>query len=483
VQRFGFWLGAAAFFAIMVSDPPAGLGVAGWRTAAVAALMAAWWFTEAVPVTLTGSLPFLLLPLLGVAKAEAVASQYMSTVLFLVLGGALIGLAFEKWDLHRRVALLVIRRTSPAPHLLLLAVLCVTAFVSMWVNNSAATVMMLPIATAVLMAATRMHGGPEATPDTRNFAACIVLAVSIGSNIGGFSTPIGTPVNAVALGVLEKTLGVRISFAEWMAFGLPIMLVALPIAWLLLSRVALPFRLPAASAAEVSAAIGEPGPIAAPQRRVIAIAALTSAAWIGLPWLTAWNPGITDAGVAVAGALALCVMPSGDRSASPRGRLLLEWADARQAPWYLILLLGGGLALADAVVKSGLSGWISQSMTGLSALSLVMLLLLVALLCVLVTECASNVATATTFMPIAATIAIAGGYDPVPVALAAGLAASWGFANPAGMSSNAMVFATGRVRIPEMVRSGLLIDALGVLLIASACAWIVPALDLGRAGP
>jgi sodium-dependent dicarboxylate transporter 2/3/5 len=176
-------------------------------------------------------------------------------------------------------------------------------------------------------------------------------------------------------------------------------------------------------------------------------------------------------------------MPSGDRTTSPRGRLLIEWADARQAPWYLILLLGGGLALADAVVKSGLSGWISQSMTGLSALSLLLLLLLVALLCIFVTECASNVATATTFMPIAATIAVAGGHDPVPVALAAGLAASWGFANPAGMSSNAMVFATGRVRIPEMVRAGLLVDALGVVLIATACALIVPTLGLARTGP
>ncbi len=478
MQRVGFWLGAALFALCFFLPPPDGLSVAGWRTAAVALLMASWWFTEAVPVTLTGSLPFLLLPVLGVGKAEVVAAQYMSPVLFLVLGGSLVGLAFEKWDLHRRVALSVIRRTSPAPNRLLFAVLCVTSIVSMWVNNSAATVMMLPIATAVLVAATRTHGGPDATADTRKFAAAMVLAVAFGSNIGGFATPIGTPVNAVAIGVLDRSFDIQVSFAQWLTFGVPIMIIALPVTWWLLARVALRFDLPAASAREVAEAIGEPGPMGPPEHRVIAIVALTSAAWVSLPWLTDWIPGITDAGIAVAGALALCVIPAGDRRAKPRGQFLLEWPEARHAPWYLILLLGGGLALADAVVRSGLGAWLSTALAGLSALPLLLLLLIVTAQCILVTECASNVATATTFMPIAGTLAVGGGYDPAVLALAAGLAASWGFANPAGTSSNAMVFGTGRVRIPEMLRAGLMVDLLGVVLIASACAWIVPSLGL-----
>jgi solute carrier family 13 (sodium-dependent dicarboxylate transporter), member 2/3/5 len=478
LTRVGFWLGAGLFALFWLVEPPAGLSIAGWRTAAVAVLMACWWFTEAVPVTLTGSLPFLLLPLLGVGTAETVAGQYMTPVLFLVLGGALIGLSFEKWDLHRRVALAVIRRTSPVPSRLLFAVLGVSALVSMWVNNSAATVMMLPIASAVLVAATRAHGGADASADTRRFGAAMVLAVAFGSNIGGFSTPIGTPVNAIAIGVLDRTFDVQISFAQWLAFGVPIMLLALPVTWWLLARVALRFDLPAASAQEVHAAIGDPGPLGPPERRVIGIVAATSIAWVTVPLLAQWIPGITDAGIAVAGALALCVIPAGDVRTPARGRYLLEWSEARQAPWYLILLLGGGVALADAVVKSGLGIWMSTALGGLSALPLIALLVIVTAQCILVTECASNVATATTFMPIAGTLALGGGYDPTVLALAAGLAASWGFANPAGTSSNAMVFGTGRVRIPEMLRAGLLVDLLGMVLIAAACYVIVPRLGL-----
>ena len=476
MQRIGFWLGSGLCLVMLLLSPPEGLSLAGWRTAAVALLMAVWWFTEAVPVTLTGSLPFLLLPLLGVAKPDAVASQYMTPVLFLVLGGALIGAAFEKWDLHRRVALAVLSRTSPNPSRLLFAMLAVTSFVSMWVNNSATTVMMLPIAGAVLAAVTRVRGGPDADVDTRRFAAAMVLAVAFGSNIGGFATPIGTPVNPVAIGILQRTLGVEISFLQWMMFGVPIAAAAIPVVWWLLARVALRFDLPAVPAAEVAAAIGAPGPMGPPERRVLTVVALTSSAWVFLPLLTDLIPGLTDAGIAVAAALLLCVMPAGDPRPVPRGRFLIEWSDARQAPWYLILLLGGGLALADSVVKTGLSGWLGTALSGLSALPLPLLIALVVALCIAVTECASNVATATAFMPVAATLAATGSNDAAVLALAAGLAASWGFANPAGTSSNAMTLATGNVTVPQMIRAGLLVDLVGIALIAAACATIVPEL-------
>jgi len=477
MQRVGFWMGMGLFVLMMALEPPDGLSLLGWRTAAVTVLMATWWFTEAVPVTLTGSLPFLLLPLLGVAKPEAVAGQYMSPVLFLVLGGALIGLAFEKWDLHRRVALAVVARAGAEPSRLLFAIMAVTAFISMWVNNSATTVMMLPIATATLVAVTRTLDSATPDPDEKRFAAALVLSIAYASNLGGFATPIGTPVNPIVIGILDKNLGVQVSFLQWLVFGVPILLVSLPLTWWLL-RVVLPFRLQTGSPESIAAAIGRPPPMGTPEHRVLTVVALTSAAWVTLPLLERRLPGLTDAGVAIAAALALCVIPSGERREPSRGRFLIEWNDARQAPWYLILLLGGGLALADAVVKSGLSTWLGGETQAVAGLPLGLLLLVVALMCVLVTECASNVATASIFMPIAATLAVAGGHDPVLVSLAAGLAASWGFANPAGTSSNAMVFASGRVRVPQMLRAGLLVDLMGAVLVALTCALIVPLQDL-----
>jgi len=474
LQKFGLWLGLVAFALMLALPAPEGLSITGWRVAAVTVLIACWWFTEAVPVTLTGSLPFLTLPLLGVSKADAVAGQYMSPVLFLILGGALVGLAFEKWNLHRRVALFVVSRASPDPRSLLLAIMVVTAFVSMWVNNSATTVMMLPIAMAALTAV-----APEGSTDIahRNFAAAMILSVSFAANIGGFATPIGTPVNSIAIGILDRTYDVNLSFLEWMSFGIPFTLLGIPICWWLLSRVTLPFNFSGGTRESIRAAIGEPGPMGIAEKRVLAIVLVVASAWVLLPLLEDFVPGITDAGIAVAGALAMCICPSGDRrpGASP---VLLEWEDAKRAPWYLILLLGGGIALADAVVKTGLSAWLGNALVAVSGLPLLPMLLAIALMCGLITEAASNVATATIFMPIAASLALGANYDPVLVALAAAMAANLGFANPAATSSNALVYSTGRIPITAMLKSGLLFDVFGAVLVALSCAWIVPLLPL-----
>jgi sodium-dependent dicarboxylate transporter 2/3/5 len=337
--------------------------------------------------------------------------------------------------------------------------------------------MMLPIATATLVAVTRTLGSADPDPSEKRFAAALVLSIAYASNIGGFSTPIGTPVNPIVIGILDKNLGVQVSFLEWLILGVPIMLVALPVTWWLL-RLAFPFRMRTGTPESIAAAIGQTPPMGQPEHRVLAVVATTSAAWVMLPVLETLIPGLTDAGIAIAAALLLAVIPSGDRVTPPRGRFLIEWSDARQAPWYLIVLLGGGLALADAVVKSGLSAWLGDSTQAVAGLPLGLLVLVVAAMCILVTECASNVATASIFMPIAATLALAGHHDPVVVSMAAGLAASWGFANPAGTSSNAMVFSTGRVRVADMLRAGLLVDLAGAILIALACALIVPQMSL-----
>ncbi len=473
LQRVGFWLGASLFSLMLLLPAPGGLSLEGWRVAALTVLIGCWWFTEAVPVTLTGSLPFLLLPLLGVSKADAVAGQYMSPVLFLILGGTLIGAAFEKWNLHRRVALFVVSHANPEPRSLLFAVMAVTAVVSMWVNNSATTVMMLPIALAAISAIVPNLDSPDTDAHRRNFAAAMILGISLASNIGGFATPIGTPVNSIAVGILERSFDTSISFAQWMSYGVPFMLVMLPITWWVLCRVTLPFQFDGGTRESIRAAIGVMGPMGAPEKRVVVVVSVVALAWVFQPFVERHVSGITDAGIAIAGALLLALLPSGAAGPS-QPRTLLEWDDAKRAPWYLILLLGGGLALADAVVKSGLSAWLAQALGAVSDLSLFPMLFAIALLCALITEAASNVATATIFMPIAASLALGAGYDPVLAALAAAMAANLGFANPAATSSNALVYSTGRIPITAMLKAGLLVDLAGAITIAAVCLWIVP---------
>ncbi len=472
LRSIGFWLGALLFILMLALAPPAGMPLPGWRTAAVTALMAVWWFTEAIPVALTGSLPFLLLPLLGVKRGDEVASSYMSPVIFLVIGSAMLGLALEKWGLHRRLALMVLRRSAVTPAALLFSVMAVTAFASMWINNSAATVMMLPIAGAVLAASTRTMGerGIPSDEAERRYASAMALGVAWASNIGGLGTLIGTPVNIVAAAAIDKALHVRVGFTDWLVFGLPIVVVALPVGWWLLRVTVMRASPPEPRREDVMSALGTLAPVSVPEWRTMCVLSATCAGWIAVPWLERKLPGFSDASVAILAFLLLCLIPSGNES----GEKLLAWKDTGRAPWYLILLLGGGIALADSVTGSGLAAWVGVAMRGFASQPVWLLLPLIALALILVTECASNVATAATFIPLVAGLALGGGHDAVMFCIVAGVAASWGFANPAGTSSNAMAFATGTVRMPEMVKSGLWFDLAGALLLAAICAAFVP---------
>jgi sodium-dependent dicarboxylate transporter 2/3/5 len=473
LARYGFWAGILALLLMQLAPVPTGLTPAAWQVASVAVLMGIWWFTEAVPIPLTGSLPFIFLPVLGVQSASVVSSNYMAPVLFLVMGGALLGLATEKWGLHRRMALLLVKRATPTPAMIVLALMVATAAISMVVNNSATTIMMLPIATAIIAGVTISDDG-GASSLSSYFASSMYISIAIAANMGGFVTPVGTPVNPVIIELASRLFGLEISFVQWIAFCLPLIVLALPIAWLVITR---PLRrLPAAalSRADVVAAVGQQGTLSIPERRTLAVLAITSTLWLALPWLRGFLPGVSSATVAMVAALFLCIIPSG---AAPRGQAaqrLLEWKDCARAPWFLVFLLGGGLALADAIVYTGLSDWIGERMNWLAQLPLPWVLLIVAAICIAVTECASQVGTATTFMPIVAAVALAGGHDPVPVALAAGLGASWGMANPAGTSSNAMVIATGHVPVARFVSVGATVDLAGVALIAATCLLVLP---------
>lgn len=459
-KRVGLWLGIALFLLMLVAPAPAGLSPAGWRVAAVAVLMASWWMTEALPLTATALLPFLIFPLIGAGTAAEVAGDYYSPVLFLVLGGAFIALAIERCGLHRRIALAILNRAGASAKGLLFAFMSATAFVSMFVSNTATTVIMIPMAVALLRA---MPGEPEDEAH-RALGAALVLGIAYAASLGGLGTLVGSPTNAIAAGLIEKTTGLKVNFVTWLAFGLPLVMLSVPAAWWLLCRTQGLTR-QALDRDEVAAMIGSPGALSTSERRLLPLLGAVVAAWILLPFVgpPLSLPKIDDGMIAVAGGLLLFLIPDG------RGSTLLTWPETKGAPWDVILMFGGGLALAEGITGSGLALWTGQQLEAVATLPVWAVALLLTAIVILVTEFASNVATASGFMPVIAGVTVATGIDPALLALPAACAASWGFMLPAGTGPNALAFATGYPRMADFLRAGFWLDIIGVPLIVAVC--------------
>lgn len=468
-RRFGLAFGPLVFALLVLAGPPAGLTPQAWLVAGLVIWMAAWWMTEAVPLTVTALLPFIVLPLGGVSDADTTAHSYYSPILFLLLGGAFIALAIERTGLHRRLSVAVLRLvgTNGGPAQLLLAFMIATALLSMVISNTSTALIMMPMALAVL------EGGlPE--EDTANrqagLSGALPMGIAFAASIGGLGTIIGSPTNAIAVALIEKIAGTSITFATWSMYGLPIVVLGVPIAaWIVgrFQRIAEhPFDLAAARAA-----IENRTPLAAPERRLIPLIALTFVAWITGPLVAPLLPegSWTDGTIATIAAIALFLLPDGT------GRPLLVWREADRAPWGVIMMFGGSLALADGMQASGLAEWLGKALLPLEVFPLIVVALAVVGLVVLVTEFASNVAAASAMMPVIAALSVAMGVDPMMLALPAALAASLGFMLPAGNGPNAIAWATGRIRIDRMVGAGLMLDIAGVLLII-AVVWSVGAL-------
>jgi sodium-dependent dicarboxylate transporter 2/3/5 len=429
--------------------------------------MALWWFTETLPVTATALLPFLVLPATGAGTLPAVAASYMSPVIFLVLGGALLALAMEKSGLHRRLAVAVLGRAGSEPRGLVLAFMVATAFISMWVSNTSTTLIMMPIAGSVLAAV--LPEEVRRSQAERHFAVALVLGVAYGASIGGLGTLIGSPTNAIGAGVIERTLGVKIGFLQWLAVGIPLVVIAIPLAWLVLTRVAFPFALPAVDRGSLLAALGPQRRWSTAERRLLPVLVLTAVLWIALPVLKLPAlAGIEDSSVAILAALALFAIPSGATTGT-----LLEWRDTERAPWDVLFLFGGGLALAEAITATGLGGWLGTWIGGAADLPMPLFVVLVVLVVIVVTEFASNVAAAASFIPVVAGVTVALGLDPLVLTLPAAMAATWGFMMPAGTPPNAIAYASGYVKVPQMIRAGLWVDLLGLLVIPASVAIAV----------
>jgi solute carrier family 13 (sodium-dependent dicarboxylate transporter), member 2/3/5 len=470
-RRLGLALGPLALALTVLVPPPAGMAPGAWLVAGLVVWMAAWWMTEAVPLSVTALLPFVILPLAGVSNAEVTASTYYSPILFLLLGGAFLALAIERTGLHRRLSLAILRAvgTGGGPGRLLLAFMMAAALLSMLISNTSTALIMMPMALAVLDG-----GAPPAdksAPVSQDgLAGALPMGIAFAASIGGLGTIVGSPTNAIAVGLLDNIAGVRISFAQWALYGVPVVVLGVPlaagiIAWV--QKVAdHPFDIAAARAAIASDARWT-----TPEKRLVPLGVLAFAGWATQPLVAPLLPpgSWTDGTIAVIAALALFVLPDGT------GRALLVWKEAERAPWSVIFMFGGGLALAAGMQASGLAVWIGQALLPLQYWPLALVALAVVAMVIVVTEFASNVATATGIVPVVAALVVALGADPVLLVLPAALAASWGFMLPAGTGPNAIAWATGRIRIERMVAAGALLDVAGIVLIVGVV-WGVTAL-------
>ncbi|OYW44746.1 MAG: C4-dicarboxylate ABC transporter [Sphingomonadales bacterium 32-68-7] len=461
--RIGFVVGLAAFTLTLVLPAPAGMPREAWSVAGLLVWMAAWWMTEAIPLSATALLPFIVLPLLGVADANAAAAAYYSPIMFLFVGGAFLALAIERTGLHRRLALAIMRRANASCWQLLLAVMIATATISTVISNTATAFIMMPMALAILAAGGVKDG------ETGGMAGALPMGVAFAATLGGFGTIVGTPTNAIAAALLERSLGVQISFLEWSLYGLPIVILSVPLAALIIARVQRVHDDPFDPAA-ARLAIEHSAAWTTPEKRLAALFALTVLAWVSLPLLQEVLPegGITDGSVAAVAGLMLFLLPDGT------GRRMLTWPEANRAPWDVILMFGGGLALAMGMSESGLASWLGDALLPLGWLPLVVLAVLVVALVVVITEFASNIAAASAIMPVVAALAAALGADPILLALPAAFAASWGFMLPSGTGPNAIAWATRHVALPKVLKAGLLLDLAGIVLIIGVV-WSVAA--------
>lgn len=464
VKHTGLCAGIIVFAIMWLLPPPAGMPVAAWQVTALAALMAIWWMTEALPLTVTALLPFVVVPFTGAMNSKEIAAAYFTPIILLVLGGAFLALAIERTGMHRRLALWVIARGGKSAGGLLLAFMIATAILSMFISNTATALIMMPIALAVIAS-----GGIKAG-EKEGFAGALAMGVGFAATLGGYGTLVGSPTNAISVGLIDKLTGTHIDFLTWSLYGIPLVMTSVPLCWWILMRVQ---RVSACGFDPQAArqSIGHAGPWTVPERRLLPIMALVVTGWLTLPLLAGIVPKgtIEDGTIAVIGGMLLFAIPDGT------GRPLLKWEEANRAPWAVMLMFGGGLALADAIGASGLGDWMGDAMRGLDSVPTLAIALIIVGFVILITEFASNVAAASGVMPVVAGMVAATAADPMLLALPAAFAASWGFMLPSGTGPNAIAWSTGHVAMPRMIRAGLMLDMAGAPLIV-ALVWTVHAL-------
>ena len=472
-QSIGLWLGPAIVILMLTVGPPEALTVAAWRTAAMGMLMAVWWATEAVPIAVTALLPLVFFPLLGIANIHDTAAPFANKVIFLFLGGFMVALAMQRWNLHRRIALSVLQYAAGNGASLVGGFMLASALLSMWVMNTSTTMMLLPIAVSIV---TVIHGTVKNLSDRArdDFQCAMLLGVAYAATIGGISTLVGTAPNAMMAAFVLENYGTEVDFASWMMVGVPLSVVMLPLAWIALTRIV--FKVDFATSTEGRAHLrnmkNDLGPTSVPEKRVGMIFVALALTWIFRPVLVKL-PGLSaldDSGIAMAAGIALFLIPSGDKD----DPMLIRWRHIENLPWAILLLFGGGLTLAAAVSRTGLATWLGGSLHDVGLLPIALLVIIVATLIIFLTELTSNIGTTATFMPVVGAIAIEAGYDPIVLLVPVTLAASCAFMLPVATPPNAIVFGSGMLTIPKMVRAGLALNLISIILVSLVALTLAP---------
>ncbi|MEX0904993.1 MAG: DASS family sodium-coupled anion symporter [Balneolaceae bacterium] len=472
----GFAGGLLLFLLMILSSPPEGLSLAGWRTAAVATLMAIWWMTEVIPISATAMLPLVLFPVFGISGIAEAASPYSNPMIFLFLGGFIIAIAMQRWDLHRRIALNIISLIGSKPRSIIAGFMVSAAVMSMWVSNTAATIMMLPIAMSVIALTKTTEHTPEVQKQYKNFGLTLMLAIAFSASIGGLGTVIGTPTNALMIAFVQEAYNVEVTFSQWMMIGIPVVILGLPVIFYTLANIIYPVRIESLPGGRdyILDEMKRLGSISKPEIMVAIIFGTVGVLWITRPLLTDAIPGLSDAGIAIFGALLLFLIPVDLKKAT----FLLRWKDAEKLPWGVLILFGGGLSLAGAIQRTGLAEWVGGYFGILSGWHVILIIFIISLVIIMFTELASNSATAAAFLPVIGSVAIALGYDPMLFAIPVAMVASCAFMLPVATPPNAIVYGSGIMTIPEMAKAGLLLNLFFAILI-SALTYFIFSVMLG----
>jgi sodium-dependent dicarboxylate transporter 2/3/5 len=460
----GLILGPLVLLTCILTDPPGGLSEKAWLTVGLAVLMAVWWSTEAIPIPATSLLPILLIPLLGIDTLAKATAPYANPTIFLFLGGFLLGLAMQRWNLHRRIALATLLAVGNQPVRQIAGFMIATAFISMWVSNTATSIMMLPIGLSVI--GLLVAGSDE--KESARFAIALLLGIAYSASVGGIATLIGTPPNALLAAFMRENYDVEIGFGQWMLLGLPLSIGMLLFIWWSLTRRG--FQLAGGdSRGLLEKEMADLGPMSRAEKMVAVVFVGAALAWIFQPVLADYVNGVNDTSIAMAAAIALFLIPVDLRERV----FLMDWEQANKAPWGVLLLFGGGLSLAGVIGASGLAEWIAGSLGTFDALPLLLMIALVVAVIIFLTEITSNTATAAAFLPLLGALAVAQGLSPEMLAIPAAVAASCAFMMPVATPPNAIVFGTGQLPIQAMIKAGFVLNLFGVLLVSLVCYALV----------
>lgn len=462
--------GPLSFLILELIGGPESLNPDAYHVFCSTVWIAIWWLFEAVPIAVAALLPIVLFPITGAMDLSSTTASFGHKYLFLYLGGFMIAIAIERWNLHKRIALNIIYRIGTDVSRIILGFMIATGFLSMWISNTATSVMMLPIGMALV---TQFKNTTSDIKFGEDFGKALMLAIAYSASIGGIATLIGTPPNLVLAGILEQLYNFKITFVQWMMFGFPLSLILIFICWKYLTNFAFKLKnkqLPGGRD-EINGLLKSLGKITYEEKAVLVVFVFTAVAWMSRSLIELVVPAIDDTIVAVACGSLLFIIPTKDKK-----RKIITWEEAVKLPWGIILLFGGGLALAKGFSTTGLAEWIANQMGQMNGLSIFMLILILVAMVNLLTEITSNLATTAMLLPVLAPMALSFNIHPLMIMSAVTIAASCAFMLPVATPPNAVVFGSGYLRIPDMVRSGTFMNVVSIILITLITYLLLPVL-------